>query len=744
VQRSTPSPHPGAESPALSENEVDDGHLQPGVRTPARGPGGTTPTLETVQEASPLGSPQVLKEALEKLDGGLSDVTPPTESTESTANKTLKPLINLAHNESGSENGSVKSSRRTAATSAPPPLASRQSSTSGKKMKGEGSLQNMTVETETVASIPQVAVAPATQVSNGTLRRNPSAETLRPKKDKKKSSRKQPAVAPGTGEHDYYYLAVRSEARHQPSPARPASTSEPYLSPTRPCGQGPQTGDDESLERCCVPSSSREQRFSLHNMNHLLTRTRTVSSKADIFEAKVASAVDEADTSDSEETFVYDSNPPDGRDRPHRFHSRTPSATSMASQVDRNGMRSIHSVLDGPGPAKKGMKFVNTFSSGNDSGLGDDEGTGRSNSGSGRGTARHHHHFSRWNRGLPNNGHPSLFDNDGLFPGSAKSKLGISTQSRQSSSGPPSPRLYSVRGTGNGKRGLGGPPGYDLDDTTGADDERTPLMSAAGGLRSARYSRRNRGHPSLRSLEDQSYDRRAGFLNRFATCLVIVIMLMLVVSGAIGLMFATSQPLEDIELVKTMNIIASEQELLFDLMVRARNPNIVVVTIDSATVEIFAKSPHAGTDSDYWRRPQQGGKLSTKGDFSTITPIDPPDADKPPNATTLFLGRVAQLDTPLSFEGAFFHGGLSASTAGVRLLRPANETDGGSERWEKILQDEFTLVTKITLNYYLPLSQRVRSAILNGKTKVLPNSPGEPGLQPNPPPPGNKTELTNS
>ena len=48
----------------------------------------------------------------------------------------------------------------------------------------------MTVETETVSSIPQVAVGGGTggTGNNGSLRAKPSSETIRPKKEKKKAA----------------------------------------------------------------------------------------------------------------------------------------------------------------------------------------------------------------------------------------------------------------------------------------------------------------------------------------------------------------------------------------------------------------------------------------------------------------------------------------------------------------------------------------------------------------------------
>ncbi|KAK9325752.1 vacuolar segregation subunit 7-domain-containing protein [Lipomyces orientalis] len=59
------------------------------------------------------------------------------------------------------------------------------------------------------------------------------------------------------------------------------------------------------------------------------------SSKADIFAAKIASAVGDHDSSDSDETFVYESNPREPQSS--RFKpSRSPSITSLAASISRN------------------------------------------------------------------------------------------------------------------------------------------------------------------------------------------------------------------------------------------------------------------------------------------------------------------------------------------------------------------------------------------------------------------------
>ncbi|UKZ48658.1 hypothetical protein TrVGV298_002887 [Trichoderma virens] len=548
VQHPSPSPVQPDSSQylATSESEAEDLHMASGLRSPGRGP------LETVQEVSQTNPPSrfrhqqdspFFEHAGEKFSyaDNLSDVD---------GGRTLRARPMLPGYENGGD--SRAESRRT--TSVPPPLLSRQSSaimlSKQAKSRPEGSTQTMTVETETVASIPQVALA----------------------------------VGP------------------------------------KPDG----------------------------------------SSKADIFEAKIANAVDEANTSDSEET-----------------------ATSIVSQSDRPNMRVLYGITDNHVPApKKSMKFSNTYVNGpiNDGMLTGDEdgrGTGRSASGSGRGTVRQHHHIGRWGR-QPGNGHASLFDNESPFQNNPRPKM---VNSRHSS-GPPSPRNHpSMRGPLSSKRSaIHMSSSYDLDETTGADDEHTPLLE--NGRSRGRF---RRGPHNLRQAESQSYSRRSSYLNRFAACLVLTMMFLLVITGAIGFMFATSQPLSDIEIVSIHNVVTSEQVLMFDVTVKAHNPNIVVVTIDHANLEIFAKSEYGGADSDWWDNP----------------------------------------------EGPKDNLGLSSSTGEMQLPYPGNGTAGGSKRWERIYQNEFDLIVKGVVKYTLPLSARIRSATVSGRTTVKPNSANNPPKKPN-------------
>jgi hypothetical protein len=210
-------------------------------------------------------------------------------------------------------------------------------------------------------------------------------------------------------------------------------------------------------------------------------------------------------------------------------------------------------------------------------------------------------------------------------------------------------------------------------------------------------------------------------------------MLLLVITGAIGFMFATSQPMTGIEIVSIKNVVTSEQVLMFDLTVKAHNPNIVVVTIDHANLEIFAKSEYAGTDSDWKKSPPGSNDIHVRDDPVNDPPVVPgpgngDDTDTRPN---ILLGRITEFDSPLTFEGSLFHQGTSSSTGEMQLPNPGNGTSGGRDRWDRIYQNEFDLIVKGVVKYSLPLSAHIRSATVSGRTTVKPNSANDPSHKPN-------------
>jgi hypothetical protein len=481
----------------------------------------------------------------------------------------------------------------------------------------------------------------------------------------------------------------------------------------------------------------------------------TASSKADIFEAKVASAVDEADVSDSDETFVYESNPPDPHPgRQHRYHSRTPSTTSMTSQADQFVGRSRSGLRDGPGvTGKRSMKFTNNYGS-LDGDAGDfDQGRG-SGRGESNGHSSRHHHIGRHGRG---GAYPSLFDSDSPFPQSQaqpsrSSRHFISNGFRQNRRGN-NPRNYQTYRTIVGPKNMADAYAEDLDGD-GADDERTPLVGSGRGPRSRNGRRPNSA--SLRQMEYLEHRQRSCF-SRYGGCVIAAFLVLLLIGGAATFLVALTKPLLDVHVTKISNVLASEQEIMLDLNVDAINPNIFPIAIGSMDVDIFARSRFVSSDK-FWRddgpppenfprveRSRRRAELaqvvrramtpitiSSSDEVHTTDGVDkgtdPMPEDPSGDPQKMLLGRVFEFDSPLIFEPAPWTRLPSSASGEIRLARPGNKTaEGGTERWERVLQHPFELIVRGVVKYSLPLSSSVRSAQISSTVQVLPDQDGDDG-----------------
>lgn len=497
-----------------------------------------------------------------------------------------------------------------------------------------------------------------------------------------------------------------------------------------------------------------------------------MSSKADIFEAKVASAVDEADVSDSDETFVYESNPPDPIPaRQHRFHSRTPSTTSMASQFEQFAGRSraaairegTHSVT-----GKRSMKFTNnTYNNGSVDGDAGDQALSRVPSRTdGNGHTHRHHHIGRYGR---NGTYPSLFDNESPFPpsqGGAKSpRHFVGNGFRQSRHG--GGRNYQNYRTMGSSKKTGDAYGYDFDGE-GADDERTPLVGSARVNRS-RYGRRPNS-ASLRQLEYME-QRRRGCFSRWGSCILITFLLLVLIGGATTFIIGATKPLLDVHVAQIQNVLASEQEIMLDLDVHAVNPNLFPIAVNDMDVNIFAKSRFVGTDK-FWRdhghpadfprvelskRRALLGRavnLTRRADQSSPSLVhvadgvdrgtDPIPEDPAGDPQTMLLGRVFAFDSPLTFDPSPWKHQPMSSVGEIRLERPGNKTEeGGTERWERVLQHPFELIVRGVVKYQLPLSSRLHSASVSSSVRVVPDGDSGGDDDDHDPPPSNNTVRIN-
>lgn len=614
-----------------------------------------------------------------------------------------------------------------------------QNLSSNKARPAEGS-RNMTVETETVSSIPQSQIATIDRSTlgrpdlGGSLRMKPSTETIRPRKERKRATRKAPSINNGTGVlnppmHLHHRSSVASfSSRRRNMPTSSAENQSLFDS------QSADDYDDSRSESSFAHSPRRVSDFRRtaltyipsHNTNASI---RSASSKADIFEARVASAVDQANSSDSDETFVYESNPPEPQHRASRHHSRTPSGASLHSQSDfRHGMRPYgdHRIA-----GKRSMKFSNNPYNVLDS---------PDNMGDGTVRAHHARHIGRFGR--PGGSRASLYDQDSPFTQASKLRsTTLSTSDRQPSR-PGTPRSVQsaqLRPSGFFSKKTDASSQYDFEGE-GADDERTPLMGTVRTPRSQRSYGRRYNSDGVRSIDYYGVREPRSRLSRVGGWLLGLLVALMVTMGFVGLLVMFNKPLTDFHVDKIQNVLASEQEIMLDLLVGAVNPNILSVTVTDMDVNIFAKSKYVnpiGRDDDgsspvsaRRRRVKVDGEAGgtpwqdEHGHWHAGSGVDKGTDPIEGDSQTMLLGRILHFDQALCFEGSPIKRHAHYSVGELRLGHPGNRTEsGGSERWERVLQYPFELILRGVLKYQLPMSNRRQTAAIGASVIVHPEDP---------------------
>lgn len=468
----------------------------------------------------------------------------------------------------------------------------------------------------------------------------------------------------------------------------------------------------------------KKSRVAVTNVNHIPT-------KSEIFAATITQAVDANDGSDSDETFVYESNP-----RSPRKLSRSPSISSVHSGLgdrmssiskmdsirysqglhhhderDRDKLLRTHAIS-----GKRSMKFANNPY--------EEEPNSRRHA---SGTAGRH---------------GNLFDapNAGKSP---KFRPGLERRlTSPSSSGPNTPRLSHPSSPRNTSQRFG----------TSLKRERKPEASSRPwkALEDEEMSGTSERSPFLRkrsSLYRQRQSREHNIWSGIPFIMAIVcLMFVVLMVGAAAL--STSQPLRDVKVVNITNVLVSKQELIFDLVVEAYNPNALAVSVNDVEISVFAQSP-------FVRDPESSQKnsiSSSRTEALSISEIElsksvheeheleqtsvdgrwPPwspgsgtrdDYPEDEDSTTLLLGRVARLDSTLTFESRFFNRSVSTSRGELRVIKPGNVTEqDGVETWERVIQHSFELIVRGVMKYQTSgLSHVIRSSELYRTAHINPS-----------------------
>lgn len=578
---------------------------------------------------------------------------------------------------------------------------------------------NSNLETVVEGSLPttpsiDLKADPMTQSTTSTTNSSTNqSDTNKPESDAKRAPS---AVRATSSLAKRSFTSLTGGKKKSQEPTRTLTVETEPAAPITNTGLGDRRGDGGSIRTKTSNETIRPKKEKKKPARkHAQLAPGALTSKADIFEAKVASAMDQVDSDDSEETFVYESNPPEPRS--YRHHSRTPSATSVTSNNDyrsnKNGYRSGSNAISG----KKSMKFSSNYREYDD----DPSRPSTRNTSTPR-----PHHVQRYSR---HHQHPSAMTDDSPFanqsrnPHSPRLPTGTYRTSR-----PNSPRMS------NGKvlspRKYGGS-AYDNGEEI-ADDERAPLMGTV------RVRNRHSRRPYSRDFGylEMGEDKEPGCWSRCGGWLLIIVLLIFICTGIGTFAMILSRPLYDVEIHRIMNVLTSEQELMLDLDVKAVNPNLFAVSVMDLDISIFAKSPYVST-SKKWeeKHPPPIGRptLSQRRKRGWFWPDPPPhtddgvdegtDPDDPEGVQKMLLGEVYEFDSPLTFEPAPVRRTATSSVGQIRLHKPGNKTEvGGSERWERVLLHDFELIARGVLKYQLPLSSKVRSVKVEGRRTVHPDS----------------------
>ena len=293
-------------------------------------------------------------------------------------------------------------------------------------------------------------------------------------------------------------------------------------------------------------------------------------------------------------------------------------------------------------------------------------------------------------------------------------------------------------------------------DAEGADDERTPLMNSVRTPRPSRNMHLRRlntnAPPSAREYFESPERPRHCCSGRTGACILTSCFVVVLVVFIVGFCVAGNRPLNDVEIRAIQNVLASEQELMLDLVVGAVNPNPLGITVSEMDVNLFAKSKHVGTGHGTVNHPrtlERAARQQRKAEASAEIDVDytpnpspdpsgnwfwplpghngdhdhgtDPDPDFGQDAQTMLLGRIFQFDQPLYFQASLIRQQRHLSQGGLRLAKPGNQTEtGGSARWERTIHYPFELIVRGVLRYQLPVSGRQQTATISGAVMVHP------------------------
>ncbi|KAG7828164.1 hypothetical protein KL920_003891 [Ogataea angusta] len=181
-----------------------------------------------------------------------------------------------------------------------------------------------------------------------------------------------------------------------------------------------------------------------------------------------------------------------------------------------------------------------------------------------------------------------------------------------------------------------------------------------------------------------------------------LILVLLSVGFMSGFILATTKELQHTQIDAISDVLISQEELVFSMEVESFNPGFLSITIQDANIDVFARSQY----------------------------VDAEEADRKKKTrpvSTILLGTVTSLDVPLHFQGGFFNRQLDWSMTEIKVKNPCSFDDSGeikilepSEKWLNISKNPFDLIIRGVLSYQLPISTSNQTVSVSRTFEVNP------------------------
>ncbi|CCD24422.1 Vac7p NDAI_0D01090 [Naumovozyma dairenensis CBS 421] len=165
------------------------------------------------------------------------------------------------------------------------------------------------------------------------------------------------------------------------------------------------------------------------------------------------------------------------------------------------------------------------------------------------------------------------------------------------------------------------------------------------------------------SYSPHNFNTKKSSWSKIKNCVyfTFVVISLLTVGFILGFLLATNKELQGIDIVVMDNIISSSDELVFDVTVSAFNPGFFSITIRDIDIDVFARSSFI--NKEYYVDGKSSGNNNKNME------------------TTILLGTIYSLETPLQFQGGFFNRNYDVSRSSIKILHPGSNDakhNGGS------------------------------------------------------------------